>query len=178
MAFSPAFAAPFARGPAPALREASPGPARAADIRTFYVDLEHGIDWSLSDGDLATDEGLTTAVLISLFTDARAREDDALPPGVTDRRGWWGDAWPVAPGDRIGSRLWLLAASKQLQEALIRAREFGEEALAWLVRDGAARRVEVETFIARFELMGMSVRIHRPDGSTVPVRFEMLWRSL
>jgi phage gp46-like protein len=101
-----------------------------------------------------------------------------LPAGQTDRRGWWADAFPAIAGDRFGSRLWLLRRSKQLQESLIVAREYAEEALAWLVEDGAASKVEVETFIARFEIMGMIVRIYRPDGSTAPFRFETLWTAM
>jgi phage gp46-like protein len=58
------------------------------------------------------------------------------------------------------------------------AREYAEEALAWLVEDGAASKVEVETFIPRFEIMGMIVRIYRPDGSTAPYRFETLWTAM
>jgi phage gp46-like protein len=149
-----------------------------SDIATIYVDRAHGIDWRLDGGDLASDNGLTTAVVISLFTDARARDDDVLPLGQTDRRGWWGDAYPPAEGDRIGSRLWLLRASKQLQKALIEAREMAEEALAWMIADGVARKVEVETFIARFEVMGMLVRIIRPDGRALPIRFDLLWSNI
>jgi phage gp46-like protein len=150
----------------------------SGDIRTVYVDIKHGIDWAMDAGDLATDEGLTTAVVISLFTDRCARDDDALPLGQTDRRGWWGDAYPVTEGDRIGSRLWLLRASKQLTQVLNQAREMAEEALAWMVEDGVAGRVEVEAFIPRFEVLGLIARIYRPDGTVVPIRFEMLWGAM
>jgi len=40
-------------------------------------------------GDLALEQGLYSAVLISLFTDARAADDDILPNMLDDnRRGW------------------------------------------------------------------------------------------
>jgi phage gp46-like protein len=60
-------------------------------------------DLVLAPPDLATDDGLTTAVLISIFTDRQAEPDDTLPDDVVnlsgavvsrgsgDRRGWWGD---------------------------------------------------------------------------------------
>lgn len=147
------------------------------DLRTIFIDLERGADLALEAFALATDDGLETAVILSLFSDARAHDDDTLPPGQTDRRGWWADAWPAADGDRFGSRLWLLRASKQLQQSLNVAREYAEEALAWLVTDEVASRVEVETFIARDEVMGLIVRITRPDGSTTPIRFETLWNA-
>ena len=147
------------------------------DLRTVFISLDSGADLALADFALDTDDGLETAVILSLFTDARAGDDDTLPTGQTNRRGWWGDAYPPEAGDRIGSRLWLLRASKQLQESLTAAKEYAEEALAWLVTDGAARSVEVETFIARSEVMGMIVRISRPEGD-VSIRFETLWNAM
>lgn len=145
------------------------------DIRSTFIDLEHGADLALDQFDLASDSGLETAVILSLFTDARARDGDILPPGQTDRRGWWGDAYSPVPGDRFGSRLWLLSASKQLQKTLVLAKQYAEEALAWMVEDAVAKKVDVDTFIVRDEVMGMTVRIYRPDGSIVPIRFESLW---
>lgn len=147
------------------------------DIRTVFVDLDRGADLALEQFALATDDGLETAVILSLFSDARAHDDDALPIGQTDRRGWWADAYPVEAGDRFGSRLWLLRASKQLQQALNDAKQYAEEALAWLVDDGVAKKIEVETFIARAEVMGMIVRIYRQDGTVTPIRFETLWSA-
>ena len=148
------------------------------DLAHKFIGLGYGADLSMDGPCLAQDEGLYTAVIISLWTDARARDDDRLPLGQTDRRGWWGDSYPVVERDRFGSRLWLLRASKQLQESLNLARAYAEEALAWLVTDGVARKVEVETWIVRFEVMGLLARIYRPDGTNVPIRFEILWNAL
>lgn len=147
------------------------------DIRTVFVDMEHCADLAMDQFELATDDGLETAVILSLFTDARAHPDDALPIGQTDRRGWWADAYPVSQGDRFGSRLWLLRASKQLQESLNLAQQYAEEALAWMINDGVAKKVEVDTFIARAEVMGMIVRIYRPDGTVSPIRFDTHWSA-
>lgn len=147
------------------------------DIRTVFIDMDSGADLALETFALATDDSLDTAVILSLFTDARARDDDVLPLGQTDRRGWWGDSFADEQGDRFGSRLWLLRASKQLQASLNTAREYAEEALAWMVDDGVASQVEVETFIPRAEVLGMIVRIYRPDGSVSPIRFETLWSA-
>ena len=147
------------------------------DIRIIFIDLDHGADLALEQFALAADDGLETAVILSLFSDARALDADTLPHGQTDRRGWWADAYPVAVGDRFGSRLWLLRASKQLQQSLNEARQYAEQALAWLVGDGAASKVEVETFIPRDEVLGMIVRIYRPDGLVTPIRFESLWSA-
>lgn len=147
------------------------------DLRTIFIDMDKGADLALEAFALAADDGLETAVILSLFSDARALDDDKLPAGQSDRRGWWGDAWAEQQGDRFGSRLWLLRPAKQLQQSLNLARDYAEEALAWLTADGVASRVEVETFIPRDEVMGMIVRIFRPDGSITPIRFETLWNA-
>lgn len=148
------------------------------DIKTLFIDMSRGIDYVLQSSLLENDNGLETAVILSLFTDAQARDDDALPVGQTDRRGWWADVYTDHSGDRFGSRFWLLLPSKQLHQALVEARDFAEEALAWMVEDGVALRVAVETFIARFEVMGMIIRIYKP-GDLVPqsVRLDLLWSN-
>lgn len=108
-------------------------------------------------GALAQDDGLATAVLLSLFLDRRAGPDDPLPDG-TDRRGWLGDAL-AADGDRIGSRLWLLMREKQVEETRRRAEEYAEEALAWLVEDGLAEAVEVTASWGRTGWLDLRVEI-------------------
>lgn len=98
-------------------------------------------DWARDDtGNLAVGDDLATAVWMSLFTDRRAATDDVLTDGTDDRRGWWGDALADKP---IGSRLWLLDRAKRIPETLRRAEAYAREALAWLVEDGVAARVDV-----------------------------------
>lgn len=135
-----------------------------SDLRLVYG--EWGADCILRDGDLLREDGLETAVILSLLLDARARDDDALPDGSGDRRGWWADsAAPAADGDRTGSRLWLLSREKTLPEVLRRARDYAEEALAWLVEDGAAKNVSVHAAMPRRGLLALTVVITLPDGS-------------
>ena len=89
-----------------------------SDIGLFWD--RDSADFAIEANDLATDDGLETAVSLSLFTDRRAEDGDALPSGDADRRGWWGDDFPAVDGDRMGSRLWLLARSKQTPDVLER----------------------------------------------------------
>lgn len=130
-------------------------------------------------GGLATDGGLETAVIISLFTDRRARPDDALPGAPDDRRGWWGDALPAVSGlqgDRIGSRLWLLGREKIVPETLRRARDYCREALAWMIEDKLAGHVDVQCFAEGNSLIA-AIAITRLDGSTVSLRHDILWQG-
>lgn len=133
-------------------------------------------DLSLTGADLTTEAGLSTAIVISLFTDARAEPDDVLPQENADRRGWWGDH-VAGDGDRIGSRLWLLAREKRLPIVLAKAREYSAEALAWLVRDGVAASIDVETETTPEGWLAIAVFTTRPGGPRRQ-RFDYVWKGV
>ena len=112
-------------------------------IDVALVPVDETLDLVLEGGDLRTEDGLTTAVLVSLFSDALAAADDELPDLGTDRRGWW--AAEVLEEDRsagFGSLLWLLERSKLRNETLVQAEAHARAALAWLVEEGIAERIE------------------------------------
>lgn len=151
-----------------------------SDIRTIFIDIEHGVNYAIESMLLAQDDGLTTAVLLSLFTDRHAEPDDALPGGSEDPRGSWMDAFANEEGDRMGSRLWLLERAKLLPETVTRVREYCEEALEWMVRDGVAKSVTVETWIVRNHpagIVGAQIGIVKPDGTTTRYKFDTLWSA-
>lgn len=123
---------------------------------------------------LDSQEPLIRAVMISLFTWRRANPDDDLPG--SEKQGWWGDSFPVEPNDRIGSRLWLLSRAKLLPETVARAKEYAEEALAWLVTDGIAARVVVEAERRGIDTLALACRIYKSDGSApLDIRFTDVW---
>lgn len=134
-----------------------------------------GPDCGMEAGDLVAEDSLHTAVILSLFLDRRANDDDILPNDSDDRRGWWADT--VAPmtdygigggsasGDHIGSRLWLLSREKQLAGVLERARHYAEEALTWLVEDGVATAVQVTATNPRQGWLVLEVTVTLSDTS-------------
>ena len=126
---------------------------------------------------LESTQPLVRAVVISLFTWRRAHADDDLP--AEQRMGWWGDSFPTVPNDRIGSRLWLLSRAKLLPETLARAKEYAEEALAWLIEDGVAARVDVEVERQGLTTLALGVRIYQEDGRVqADIRFTDVWGFL
>lgn len=139
---------------------------------------ELGADLSVEALGLLVDDGLETAVILSLFCDRRAEPDDVLPDNSGDRRGWWADAYPAALGDKWGSRLWLLAREKQLPSVLARAKEYAEEALAWMVEDGIAASVEVTAEVVKTGTLGLLVVITKPDAAALKYKFNALWEAL
>ena len=132
-------------------------------------------DLAIAANDLATDEGLETAVIVSLFTDRRSADGDALPLGQTDRRGWWGDGYADVAGDQIGSRLWLLGREKQQAVVLARATEYAREALQWLLDDLVADSVDVIAEFTRPGLLGLQVVITRPQRQPIDFKFAAVW---
>lgn len=146
-----------------------------ADIATVWNGSTG--DWVLAGAQLAEDDGLQTAVALSLFTDRVAEPDDVLPSEQSTRRGWWGDAYADVPGDRIGSRLWLLARAKQTAEVLRQAQVYATEALQWLVDDGVAREVLVAAERAREGVLGLQVTVVRSSRPVVRYRFEAFWKG-
>lgn len=142
---------------------------------TWNNDLS-AADIGLALGAIETEAGLKTALLISLFSDRRALADDELPEAGADPRGWWGDSL-LAEGDRIGSRLWLLARGKLTRTTLARAREYAREATAWLIEDRVASSIEIEAEVVGTSHLGLKVVVVRPVG---PAReqFDFLWSAL
>lgn len=135
-------------------------------------------DFALIDSDLASDAGLETAVLLSLFTDRRALDDDLPPSGdPSDRRGWWADEFATVEGDKIGSRLWLLDRSVRNVETARRAEEYAREALAWLIEDGVVSSVDVTIETTTQNLL-IGLELHRPGRDSVSIRFAHAWTSL
>lgn len=135
------------------------------------------IDGVLVDLGTAPVEPLVRAVIVSLFTWRRANPDDDLP--ADEKFGWWGDTFPIVENDRIGSRLWLLSRSKLTQETVSRAKEYAVEALQWLLDDGVASRVDVETERQGIDRLAVACRIYRINGTApLDLRFSNVWEFL
>jgi phage gp46-like protein len=151
-------------------------------------EIRINLDPVLFEGDLTFDEtiqdfesdmGLETAVIISLFTDRRANEDDVLPDlNNTDRRGWWGDLVSQIGNDQIGSKLWLLKREKTTPTTIIKAKKYVEEALQWMIDDGIAIKIEVETErqgVIGNDILAIKVRIYRDYKNKQAQEFSYQW---
>lgn len=139
---------------------------------------ENGGDLVLFGYDLAPDDGLETAVIISLFTDRRASAEQ-IPAELPrdDLRGYWGDITITEAASPTGSLLWLLAREKQTPQVLDRAEQYCREALQWMLDDLVATRVVATAEYVLRGVMLIVIDIYRPDGAAVRYRYNYEWSA-
>jgi len=147
-----------------------------ADAAMVMTDF--GGDLVLFGFDLERDDGLETAVIISLFTDRRASaEQIPLEYEQDDLRGYWGDLTNGSATDQTGSLLWLLAREKELPQTLSRAEQYCRDALAWMVDDLVATTIEVAASYHSRGVMLLVIDIYRPTGPAVRYRYNYEWSA-
>ena len=124
---------------------------------------------------LTTGSELATAILISLFTDRQAADDDDIPDGTLNPRGWWGD---LDSDYQIGSRLWLLSRSKATAETRQRATDYITEALQWLIDDGVVAKFDIDVEWSATSTLGARVIAYKKDGTKEAVAYASTWSGL
>ena len=142
------------------------------------------IDFSTETNDLVMSKSLLTSVLVSLFTDARASNDETLPDlNSTDRRGWWGDSTNTQKElDTVGSKLWLIEREKSTDIVLVKSKQYIEQALKWMTDEGIAERIVVITEAQPVPrsgtvILAYQVQIYKPGGVAENYKFEQEWRA-
>jgi phage gp46-like protein len=126
-------------------------------------------DAVIEDNGLVVEDDITTAVILSIFVDARAGDGDVIPDGTTDRRGWWGDEFED-DGESLGSKLWLLDRGKQIAGEDEKAEKHVRNALQWMLDDGIVQSVSV-VVSSENGIRKIAVSIERLDGSPVLIPF-------
>lgn len=133
---------------------------KMSDLSIIWKDGEGDII-SL-DSTLLLDNSLTTAIIISLFTDAR----------VNYQRGWWGNDFGQS---ELGSRLWTLSRSKQLFEILDDAQVYAEQALQWLIEDNHVLGIDVSATNPEHSVLLLTVVVTLFDGQIEQRTFSTTW---
>ena len=136
------------------------------------------IDMVRNGGNIEMTDGLGPAVMLSLFTNRHALENEI--PKEEDQGGWWGDAFTEHEGDQEGSRLWVqLRNGKMSQDFINETEEIALEALQWLIDDGVADSITVDVFASRRDGMprddmaGIHVKVYR--GNKAAPAYESTW---
>lgn len=148
-----------------------------SDIAIEYKSQIKEYDISILNGDLKECDDLDSAVIISLFTWARAAagEVDENAP----RFGWFGDKIDADSTDSTGSKLYFLKRKKITNQTIMDAREYIEQALRWMIEDGVATEIkaEVERNASDVNRVDALVQIVRGDRSRT-MKFNDLWSFL
>lgn len=145
-------------------------------------------DWALADqaevgnaGGLQATAGLETAIILCLFVDRRVPADHPLAwLAGDDRRGWWGDAVRQTDEAEMGSLLWLLERAPLDANTARWAQSLAIEALAPLVAQAAAVRVEAEAIARQADnRLDLAIALYGRNGERIYARqFERLWQQM
>jgi phage gp46-like protein len=139
-------------------------------------------------GGLRSREALVTAMIIQIFSDARAFDEDELPDDLDpDRRGWWGDSVARVPEQgryNIGSRLWTLRRSRLTADTARLANDIIHEALQPIVDQGAVASFEIATATnyvtlgstGKTGVLEIDIKAYGQDGTKVyDTKYSVLW---
>jgi len=145
------------------------------DIRLIYDNTAGHCDWVSLGSDLDTSHDLETAVLLSLFTDARAPDGTVPPDGTGDLRGCWIDYYE---GWSIGSLLWTIEGTKKVGNSLLtHARTICEQALQWLIDDGIIGTVGVSTSWINGSTLKIDIVLTSPKGVSQSFQYAWAWKD-
>ncbi len=134
------------------------------DIALKWTDS--GADIVLDAADLTRGNDIKTAVLTSLFSDARATDSQV---DDDNKRGWWADFTKD-----FGSLMWLLEREKLTEATAQRARDYCRAALAWLITEGIASKTQIDTTIVKSE--GLKIRIIITRGANK--KYDYAWQGI
>lgn len=121
-------------------------------------------DIVIEDGDLVSDDSLFTAIVVSLFSNARDDESD-------NPAGYWADNISALPKDRWGSLLKRLARAKDTDDARQLAREYAEQSLQWMLDTHVASSVVVAVSVPARDVLRWDISI---DGVEHSIDYPLL----
>lgn len=134
-------------------------------------------DLSIESGatDVDRDPGLETALIVAIFTNASANDDDELPDDNDERGGHFSE---VITGQPFGSRLWLLRRSNLTEDTLQRAKEYTEEAIdRHLVNEGLAKGHEVEVTKAGTNRANFKITLIGLERQKIVYEYYLNWQA-
>lgn len=130
---------------------------------------------------------LASAILVALNTDATADPSEVLPdPRDTNRRGWWGDldAQKIWNGWPIGSKLWLLARAKIVDNkaregaTVTRVETYIRSALRPFIDQGICSKITVDASQTSEKRISATITIYRGPKAAIQLQYQPLWSEL
>ena len=141
------------------------------DVRLNKDKGYYDINFNAS-GDIETDQTLDTAIIMSIFEEARASANEV--PASNKRRGWLGNE--TTPAFEQGSKSWEFEQERVTGSILAELGVVINNSLQKLVDEGIAVSVKTNTPFLRNGIVVVSVDIGR-DGSQIERKFFDLWEN-
>lgn len=129
-------------------------------------------DIPISGNDLSSIDGFETAIIVSLFTDAR--ENSANVRDSFNRRGWVGNLLTLKDSFELGSVLWGLV-SRLDQNTLNRADNIVKKALKWMIDDSIADNIDITTTKLNERSAQIEIILYKNMNETS--RYITLWNN-
>lgn len=147
----------------------------ATDIKIVQVSTGINVEYDIEfiNGEFTIEEGLETAVLMSIYTDRRADNDEELDD-INDQRGWWGDQFE---DDEIGSKRWLLYRQKITSNTLALLRQYDRDALKWMIDDNVVKDIKVT--VERYDRITVAeeIQLYYANDESVAFKFKTTWEA-
>jgi len=128
----------------------------------------------VAEKNIEQDNGLETAVIISLFTDRVADPVDGF--AKSERRGWWGDSYSINEDEKTGSKLWMLSRRQITASLISQIETTAKNSMQWMLDDGVASKITVKAIRLTSEAVGVKIDIYKPDGDVF--HYESRWEAL
>lgn len=140
---------------------------RLSDIVDTAYDIQIG-----TDGDVVTEDSFDTAIVVSLFTDARALPSQVALP--ERRRGWIGNE--RTPGKQMGGILWLFEQQRLNRKTANEIEDAAQQALQWMIDEQYAIAVSAVASIKSATTLTLEILVTKPSGE-VESRLFNLWEG-
>jgi phage gp46-like protein len=130
-----------------------------------------GFEIVAENGSVVSGDSLVVLTYMYLFTWRRAREEDELPYGISDKQGFWGDG-------NLGCGWWLRARMICNEESLRIIRKDAEEALLPLMKKEIVSSIVVKTSRPKPTVGMCTVTLYEPDGAQTNVIIQDIWGAI
>lgn len=127
-------------------------------------DNQGRFDIAIESGDIKSVDSLETALYVSLFTDARATDQQVFTPEY--RRGWIGNLASPVEGRQLGGLMWLIDQRRLTQTTLNEVVDYARKSLQWMVDDGLCIKTAVSGSVIPTQGIRLNIGITSKEGVT------------
>lgn len=145
------------------------------DIKLNHITTEGGdnyYDISFTDGDFTLENGLNTAIQMSIFCEQRLEDSEVTP---LLRGGWVGNVLQPIEGYQQGSLIWTKYQSNMNPELKSVIEGYLNDCFLWMLEDAIVKNIEAEVnLLANYKIQAKITLTQNDDTQTAT--YYDLWR--